>query len=319
MSPPVRLSRCGLRVDLRDSVRSHPSESVMQDSTIENVSSFIRKYPVAKSVPPGPLHSTSYRAEENAVIDEESIFDAAIEDKQTVAAVSSHNRMEQINDPAQQKTDRIIYAAEVENEVDDSEFNPSSLLTLLKLSVIIIKTLPPYHTLPALYRQKRILPPKREGTPEYTLVLDLDETLVHCTMERNPSADLVFPIFYENHRFDVFANIRPFFFYLLKRIAPHYEIIIFTASQQCYADRILDILDADQHLISYRLYRDDCLLINGNYVKDLNVLNRDLAKTVIVDNSISCFGYNIENGIPIISWFDDKSDHEVAVHWRRDA
>ncbi|KAK8827036.1 hypothetical protein WA577_007537, partial [Blastocystis sp. JDR] len=272
--------------NLRDSVRSHPSESMMQDGTIENVSSFIRK---------------SYREEENAVIDEESIFDAAIEDKQTVAAVSSHNRMEQINDPAQQKTDRIIYAAEVENEVDDSEFNP----------VIIIKTLPPYHTLPALYRQKRILPPKREGTPEYTLVLDLDETLVHCTMERNPSADLVFPIFYENHRFDVFANIRPFFFYLLKRIAPHYEIIIFTASQQCYADRILDILDADQHLISYRLYRDDCLLINGNYVKDLNVLNRDLAKTVIVDNSISCFGYNIENGIPIISWFDDKSDHEL--------
>lgn len=176
----------------------------MQDGTIENVSSFIRKYPVAKSVPPEPLHSTSYREEENAVIDEESIFDAAIEDKQTVAAVSSHNRMEQINDPAQQKTDRIIYAAEVENEVDDSEFNPSSLLTLLKLSVIIIKTLPPYHTLPALYRQKRILPPKREGTPEYTLVyvrllhyvqvLDLDETLVHCTMERNPSADLVFPV-----------------------------------------------------------------------------------------------------------------------------
>ena len=92
------------------------------------------------------------------------------------------------------------------------------------------------------------------------------------------------------------ANIRPFFFYLLKRIAPYYEIIIFTASQQwfalfrgvtrSYADRILDILDADQQLIrwvpyealmrSHRLYRDDCLLINGNYVKDLHVLNRDL-------------------------------------------
>ena len=137
----------------------------MQDGTIENVSSFIRKYPVAKSVPPGPLHSTSYREEENAVIDEEIFLLGEIGDKQPVAAVSSHNRMEQINDPAQQKTDRIIYAAEVENEVDDSEFNPSSLLTLLKLSVIIIKTLPPYHTLPALYRQKRILPPKREALP----------------------------------------------------------------------------------------------------------------------------------------------------------
>lgn len=78
--------------------------------------------------------------------------------------------MEQVNNAAQQKTDRIIYAAEVEHEVDDNEFNPSSLLAPLTLSVIIIKTLPPYHTLPALYRQKRILPPKREGAPEYTLV-----------------------------------------------------------------------------------------------------------------------------------------------------
>ena len=78
--------------------------------------------------------------------------------------------MEQMKDAAQNKTDRIIYAAEVENEVDDSEFNPSSLFAPLTLSVIIIKTLPPYHSLPALYRQKRILPPKRQGTPEYTLV-----------------------------------------------------------------------------------------------------------------------------------------------------
>ena len=52
--------------------------------------------------------------------------------------------------------------------------------------------------------------------------------------------------------------------------------------------------------------------MNNNYVKDLNILNRDLVGDVIVDNYISCFGYNIENGIPIISWFDDRSDHEVS-------
>ncbi|KAK8795140.1 hypothetical protein WA588_003989 [Blastocystis sp. NMH] len=109
----------------------------------------------------------------------------------------------------------------------------------------------------------------------------------------------------------VYANVRPFLFYLLRKIAPYYEIVVFTASQDCYANRILDIIDGDTHYISHRLFRSDCLYVNNNYVKDLNILNRDLSKTVIVDNYISCFGYNIENGIPIISWFDDRSDHEL--------
>ncbi|KNB42451.1 nuclear LIM interactor-interacting factor [Blastocystis sp. subtype 4] len=115
----------------------------------------------------------------------------------------------------------------------------------------------------------------------------------------------------DGKKYRVYANIRPFLFYLLKRIHPYYEIIIFTASQQCYADRILDILDSESHYISHRLYRDDCLYVNNNYIKDLNVLNRDLVGSEIAVE-IS-FGYHIENGIPIISWFDDKSDHEVIL------
>ena len=59
-------------------------------------------------------------------------------------------------------------------------------------------------------------------------------------------------------------------------MAPFYEIIIYTASQRCYADRLLNIIDSEQHLIDHRLYREHCLYIDGNYVKDLNALNRDL-------------------------------------------
>ena len=154
-----------------------------------------------------------------------------------------------------------------------------------------------------------LLPPK--VCDKKTLVLDLDETLVHSQFMTfsNPS-DVVIKIEIENEIHDIHVMVRPGVKEFLEKMEKFYEIVIFTASVSKYADPLLDIIDKNGYC-PYRLFREHCSLFNTTFVKDLKRLGRDLKNIVIVDNSPLSYSLHPENGLPISTWFEDKSDREL--------
>ena len=87
----------------------------------------------------------------------------------------------------------------------------------------------------------------------YTLVLDLDETLIHFvnTQEESDCQDS------QDEEGDFFYMVRPFCNKFLSELANYFEIVIFTAAMQDYADWIVDGID-HRRTIKYRLYRQHC-------------------------------------------------------------
>jgi len=159
--------------------------------------------------------------------------------------------------------------------------------------------------------QDHLLPPQTtQDLGKKTLVLDLDETLVHSSFKPIPNADFIIPVEIDNQVHQVYVVKRPGVDQFLRCMAEKFELVVFTASLAKYADPVLDLLDKDK-VIGARLFREACRNHKGNYVKDLSRLGRDLKGTIIIDNSPASYMFHPENAVPIDSWFDDETDTEL--------
>mmetsp|Transcript_21890 Transcript_21890/g.31405 ORF Transcript_21890/g.31405 Transcript_21890/m.31405 type:complete len:296 (-) Transcript_21890:96-983(-) len=155
------------------------------------------------------------------------------------------------------------------------------------------------------------LPPSsHEG--KKCLVLDLDETLVHSSFRVVPDVDFIIPVQVDSTVHSVYVAKRPFVDTFLTEMAQHYEIVVYTASLNKYADPLLDLLDPNG-VIAHRLFREHCVYHDGHYVKDLGLLNRPLHSTIIVDNSPNSYLFHPENAIDCSSFIDDPRDDELVI------
>ncbi|XP_073402734.1 CTD small phosphatase-like protein 2-A isoform X6 [Dendrobates tinctorius] len=90
-------------------------------------------------------------------------------------------------------------------------------------------------------------------------------------------------------------------------------IFVFTRAKKSYAENILEVLDPQKKLIRHRLYQEHCVCVSGRYVKDLNVLDRDLAKTVALDTLTYTLPFHLTNRVPVRRWSGNQSDNELLT------
>ncbi|KAL4946255.1 hypothetical protein BDV06DRAFT_152634 [Aspergillus oleicola] len=171
-------------------------------------------------------------------------------------------------------------------------------------------------------------PGRNARIPQKTLVLDLDETLIHSLAKggRMSSGHMVevklatpmttalapgaphttlgpqHPILYYVHK-------RPHCDEFLRKICKWYKLVVFTASVQEYADPVIDWLEQERKYFQARYYRQHCTFRNGAYIKDLSSVEPDLSQVMILDNSPMSYIFHEDNAIPIEGWINDPTDN----------
>ena len=139
----------------------------------------------------------------------------------------------------------------------------------------------------------------KKNNKKYSLVLDLDETLIH------------FKVNYEQNDEGV-LKLRPGVFTFLEKVKEYYEIILFTEASEVYTELIMEAFNKNNYF-DYKLYRQHTIIIEQDFVKDLQRIGRPLDKIIIIDNIAQNFRMQKANGINIKSFFGEDQKDQALI------
>ena len=147
------------------------------------------------------------------------------------------------------------------------------------------------------------LPPIKKGY-KYTLVLDLDETLVYCRKDSNNIR------LFNNMNSNSYINaktliMRPGLLEFLHKMKQIYELVLFSFGTSDYVNNIVNIIEKKEKFFEHILYRQHATYSDNIYIKNLSLLGRDLKNIIIVDDLPQVFKFHKDNGISIKPFFGD--------------
>lgn len=149
------------------------------------------------------------------------------------------------------------------------------------------------------------------------IMLDLDETLVRAepyVFGKSYNDIISVKVGEDQHQsFGVF--VRPFTQEFLEVISRNHRLVVYTASVQEYAEKIVQVIDPNKQFFDQILSRQHCTFINGMFVKNLNIASQygvQLENVIIVDNYVHSYALHLDQGIPIKPFYGSKDDRELV-------